>query len=161
MNRPDPPSQAAALEQLRLQGQASGAIGSLSLAPSSLLSPAPSGGGLHLAQQHSDAGALQQGLSQGLSQGFAQSAQLPANVAALSTLARLACSGGLAGLTAAATGAANTLPSAPLAQQAFAGHAVHPVAGDEHTATNVPDGRPATMQARLDPLPGLPQPCDV
>ena len=147
--------QAPALEQLRLQG--SGVIGSLSLAPSSLLSPAPSSGGIHnlLPQQHPDAGAALQGhlsrvLSQGLSQGFAQSAQqLPPNVAALSTLARLACTGGLAGLTAAAVaGAAATGPEAP-AQQAFAAQAAHPIAGDERTATNVPDGRPAAMQARF------------
>jgi len=147
-----------------VQGQASGAIlRSLSLAPSSLLSPAPSGaGGLHNTlpqQQHPDAGAaalqglsqaLSQALSQGLSQGlgFAQSAQqLPPNVAALSNLARLACSGGLAGLTAAAGAAASGAEAPP--QQTFGGQAVRPVAGDERTATNVPDARPAAMQARL------------
>ncbi len=163
------PVQASAPEQLRLQGQASGAmIGSLSLAPSSLLSPAPSAGALHhhLAhqQQNPDAGAaalqgLSQALSQGLSQGcFAQSAQqLPPNVAALSNLARLA--GGLAGLTAAA-GAAASGPEAP-PQQAFAGQGLHPIAGDERTATNVPNGRPAALQARFANYSDLPAPCDA
>ena len=134
------------LANMGLQGQASGAIGSLSLAPSLLLSPAPSAGGIHPAQHIPDSSALQ-----GLSQGFAQTAQLPLNVAALSTLARLACSGGLAGLTAAVGGGAVT--TCPEAQQAVA---VHAVAGDGHTATNVPGARnPAAVQAADDASDGL------
>ena len=134
------------LANMGLQGQASGAIGSLSLAPSLLLSPAPSAGGIHPAQHIPDSSALQ-----GLSQGFAQTAQLPLNVAALSTLARLACSGGLAGLTAAVGGGAVT--TCPEAQQAVA---VHAVASDGHTATNVPGARnPAAVQAADDASDGL------
>ena len=143
------PLQASALvDQLRLQGQASGAIGSLSLAPS-LLSPAPSNGNHQLAHQ---AGAS---AMQGLGQAFAQSTLQPANAAALSTLARLACSGGLMGLTAAAAVTAPT-PAAPQ-QPPLAAHAPQHGArveaaapGDEHTATNatnVPDGRPGVAQA--------------
>ena len=109
------------------------------MAPS-LLTPAPSnGGGGHIA--HPDAYNLQ---------GLTQSAlhQQP-HAAALSTLARLACSGGLAGLTAAAAAEAG-LPQ----QASFAGQAPHhggrgeALPGNEHTATNVPDGRLGVAQAR-------------
>ena len=138
----------ATLEPLRLQGQVSGAIGSLSLAPS-LPSPAPSGGGAHVLAQQPDSSALQ-ALSRGIPQ---QSALLP-SAAALSTLARLlarlASSGGLAGLTAAAAAGQEAPP-----QPTFAGHAAHRAreagVGDERTATNVPDARPGIPQARYGP----------
>ncbi len=135
--------QASVLEQLRLQGQASGAIGSLTLAPS-MLTPTPSGGG-H--PTHLDTYSLQ-----GLGQGLAGQSALQPNAAALSTLARLACSGGLAGLTAAAAAAGAGAPQ----QTSFAGQAPHHGGrreaglGHEHTATNVPDGRPSVVQACFD-----------
>ena len=94
---------------------------------------------------------------QGLGQGLGQSAAaLQPNVAALSTLARLACSGGLAGLTAATAATVGHEATPPL--PAFAGHSAphhggcpEAGAGDEHTATNMSEGRPGAPQARCSP----------